>query len=65
MDEIEARIFAIELVLTELMALTPPDILAAMADNLRDDTATGDEAMVRAGALELIEHGRKRDRLFS
>jgi hypothetical protein len=63
MDELEARIAAIELVLVELIpwldAGAVEDATASIRAGMEPEISE-DERMVRAQALQLLEDGRKR-----
>lgn len=64
MDETEIRIAALELIAMERLALEPPSILRALAEaiNVR---ASGDEKVIRAQALQIIEDAANRHEPFN
>lgn len=60
MDEIEARLAAVELLLIERLALDPPGTLRAMIDQVRAAESFGDEKMIRAQAILILEDALRR-----
>lgn len=67
MDDLEARIAALELLIIEDLALRSPDhlrrMLDAIAEGLEHDISA-DERMVREGALQLVEDAARRFETF-
>ena len=65
MDEIERRLAALELLVSEWLALAPAEIHDALAARLAEGaSADPDEQAIRAGALDWVEIARARDVLF-
>lgn len=60
MDEIEARLAAVELLLMERLALDPPGTLRALIDQIKSVEAFGDEKMIRAQAILILEDALRR-----
>ena len=60
MDELEARLAAVELLLIERLALDPPGTLRALIDQIKTAEAFGDEKMIRAQAILILEDALRR-----
>jgi len=60
MDEIEARLAAVELLLIERLALDPPATLRALIDQIKSAEAFGEEKMIRAQAILILEDALRR-----
>lgn len=67
MDEIEARLAALELLAIERLALEPRPTLAALRDKIAagvEGVLDDDERMIRAQALALVEDAQRRNLPF-
>lgn len=60
MDESELRQAALELLVTEILALMPPSYLAQLQANIEAESLTDEERTIRAQAIEWIDIGRRR-----
>lgn len=67
MDELEARIFALELLLSERLALDPPGVHLQLEANLREglDEAGPEERQIRQQALDWLKDARARFDVFT
>ncbi|WP_133254299.1 hypothetical protein [Phenylobacterium deserti] len=72
MDETELRLAALELLMMELLAIIPPDRLAALEENTRQGLPQkgepgdgGDEQTIRLQALQIVADAKLRGVLFT
>ncbi len=66
MDELERRLAALELLISEALSLAPIEVLDALAARLAEGaTEDPDEQAVRLGAAQWVEIARARDILFT
>lgn len=68
MDEIEARLAALELLAIERLAMTPAPQLARLREALAagvEGSLDDDERMVREQALQLVEDAQRRRLTFT
>lgn len=68
MDEIEARVAALELLAIEALALRPSAELARLRGAMAagpEAALDGDERMIRAQALQLVEDAQRRNLTFT
>lgn len=65
MDEAELRQAALELLVTEILALMPASYLQQLQANIEAESLTDDERTIRAQAIEWIDIGRRRFDEFS
>lgn len=67
MDELEARLAALELLAIERLALDPGPVLARLREAIAEGVEgalDGDERMVREQALQLVEDAQRRNLTF-
>ena len=71
MDEMEARLAALELLVGELLSRAHGDLLADLRRSIRDDLINelslgrpGEAHMIRAQAIQLLDEARDRHKLF-
>lgn len=64
MDELELRIAALELIISERLAMDTPEQLRQLRKQLQSE-AYGDEKIIRAQAIDWVEEALRRSDEFS